>query len=347
MQEILIKSIMTTQVQCASPSTPFSHVIQSMKQNRHSCMVITEDDRPVGMLTERDIVHHVTELVGKGKTHDPAVGSVMSAPPVTIDENATLFEALVVSKSNRIRHLPVTDGQGHLVGVVTYTDLVAAHFQVIDKYTEILEHEVATRTEQLLEANKKLRDLSLEDGLLRIGNRRSMEVDLHHTHSSATRYQRPYAVVLFDVDYFKLYNDHYGHPAGDRVLQQVSGFLKEAVRKSDRVYRYGGEEILVLLPETSRDDAHAVARRLVEGIANCRIPHALHPLKVLTVSGGVSSPHDKVAEEPWHDVVQRADWALYQAKHQGRNRIEVFFSDLPTSWGQSSSPIAPIGWTSS
>ena len=124
-------------------------------------------------------------------------------------------------------------------------------------------------------------------------------------------------------------------------LQQVSGFLREAVRKSDRVYRYGGEEILVLLPDTSRDDAHAVARRLAEGIANCRIPHEPHPLKVL--SGGVSSPHDKVAEEPWHNVVRRADWTPYQAKHQGRNRIEVFFSDLPTSWDQGASPIASIG----
>jgi CBS domain-containing protein len=97
MQEILIKSIMTTQVQCASPSTPLSHVIQSMKQNRHSCMVITEDDHPVGMVTERDIVHHVTKLVEKGKDHDP-VGSIMATPPVTLQENATLFEALVVSQ---------------------------------------------------------------------------------------------------------------------------------------------------------------------------------------------------------------------------------------------------------
>ena len=99
----------------------------------------------------------------------------------------------------------------------------------------------------------------------------------------------------------------------------------------------------MLLPDTSRDDAHAVARRLVEGIANCRIPHEPHPLKILTVSGGVSSPHDQVAEEPWNNVVQRADWALYQAKHQGRNRIEVLFSDLPTSWDQGAAPTASIG----
>jgi diguanylate cyclase (GGDEF)-like protein len=330
MQETLIKSLMTPSVKCASPGTPFSHVIESMKQNRHSCMVITVDNHPVGIVTERDVVRHVTELVARGKEHNPAVELLMSAPPVTIHETATLFEALVIAKSNRIRHLPVTDSSGYLVGLVTYTDLVTAHFHLIDKHTEILEREVATRTEQLLEANKKLRDLSMEDALLRIGNRRAMEVDLQHTHSSATRYRRPYAVILFDVDHFKLYNDHYGHGAGDEALKQVSGVLKEAVRKSDRVYRYGGEELLVLLPETSRDDAHTVARRLVEAVANCRIPHEPHPLKVLTLSGGVSSLLDQATEEAWHNVVHRADCALYQAKHQGRNRIEVLFSDPPS-----------------
>jgi diguanylate cyclase (GGDEF)-like protein len=77
-----------------------------------------------------------------------------------------------------------------------------------------------------------------------------MELDLYHTHFAAARYQRCYAVVLFDVDYFKLYNDRYGHARGDKALQQISRFLKETIRKSDRVYRYGGEELLLLLPDT-------------------------------------------------------------------------------------------------
>ena len=326
MQQIPIKNLMSTEVRCASLATPLSQVIQSMKRRHQSCAVITENGQPVGIVTERDIVHQVTELIDKGRGYDPAVSSVMSAPPITIHENATFFEALVVAKSNRIRHIPVIDSRGELVGIVTYSDLVAAHFQVINSYTEILEREVASRTEELIEANKKLRELSLEDWLLKIGNRRSMEVDLNHTHSAAVRYHRSYAVILFDVDYFKLYNDHYGHAGGDRVLQQISGYLKDAVRKSDRVYRYGGEEILVLLPETSQDDAHTVARRLVEGIANCRIPHEAHPLKVLTVSGGVSLSDETDGEE-WNRVVQRADSALYQAKQRGRNRIEIFELD--------------------
>src|SRR5215470_2367462 len=168
MQEILIKSLMTKEVQCVSSTTPFSHVIQAMKENRYSCMVITENKAPVGILTERDVVHHFADLVQRGRAYDPDVASIMSTQLVTVDENADFFQALVISRSNQIRHLPVVNGKHELVGLVTYTDLVAAHSHVIGKQTEILEREVAYRTQALQEANKKLHDLSMEDALLRI-----------------------------------------------------------------------------------------------------------------------------------------------------------------------------------
>lgn len=253
----------------------------------------------------------------------------MSTPPITIDANCKLFEALVVARSNQIRHLLVVDGEGKLAGLVTQSDLVAAHFRIVRIQSEILEHEVTDRIQELETANKKLLELSLEDALLNIGNRRAMEADLAHTHATAFRYQRMYTVVLFDVDYFKFYNDHYGHGAGDEALKQVSRFLQNSIRKCDRLYRYGGEELLLLLPETSAEGGECLAQRLVQGLADCRIPHERHPLKVVTVSGGISCPAEEASDEPWHDVVQRADRALYQAKRQGRNRVATFyFSDL-------------------
>ena len=336
MQDILIKHLMTQGVEYASPTTPLSHVIRAMKDHRHSCMIVGQNKVPVGIVTERDIVRHFSELTLQGQSHDPTVMEIMSSPPITIHENSTLLEALTVARSNRIRHLPVTDDQGRLVGIVTQTDLIDGYFQFAEMQTEILEREVANRTQELVDANEKLRHLSMEDALLGIGNRRAMELDLYHTHFTAARYQRCYAVVLFDVDYFKLYNDRYGHAAGDKALQQISGFLKDTIRKSDRVYRYGGEELLLLLPETPQEAAYTVAKRLIEGLADCRIPHEAHPLKVITLSGGMSCPDDETPGEPWHDVVQRADWALYEAKHQGRNRLVAFsYSDLSSPAEQS------------
>jgi diguanylate cyclase (GGDEF)-like protein len=152
---------------------------------------------------------------------------------------------------------------------------------------------------------------------------------LTYTHAAALRYQRPYAVVLFDVDYFKLYNDHYGHVSGDGALKDISRFLKDTVRKTDRVYRYGGEELLVLLPETTRGGANSLAHRMIYGIMDMKIPHEKNPLKIVTISGGVSGPDEAAGDEPWHDVVQRADCALYRAKSEGRNRIvSLYYSDL-------------------
>jgi diguanylate cyclase (GGDEF)-like protein len=225
--------------------------------------------------------------------------------------------------------LPVTDAHGELVGLVTQTDLVSAHFRMLEAQTEILERAVETRTQELMEVNKRLRELSLEDPMLKIGNRRSMEVDLNYTHAAAMRYQRPYAVVLFDVDHFKLYNDHYGHVAGDDALKEISAYLKATLRSTDRAYRYGGEELLVLLPETSREGAKTLAQRMLYGIMDMKIPHEKNPIKIITISGGVSGRDETAGDEPWHDVVQRADCALYKAKSEGRNRVvSLYYSDL-------------------
>jgi diguanylate cyclase (GGDEF)-like protein len=208
---------------------------------------------------------------------------------------------------------------------------VAAHFHVIGRQTEILEREVAHRTQELREANKKLHDLSMEDALLGIGNRRAMEIDLEFTHETARRYQRPYAVVLLDVDHFKLYNDYYGHIAGDEALKQIATFLKNSIRKSDRIYRYGGEEILILLFETLPDGAQALGQRLIDGLSELEISHETQPLKVVTLSGGISGPDEAAADESWHDVVQRADCALLGAKAGGRNRIvSLYLTDFPS-----------------
>jgi diguanylate cyclase (GGDEF)-like protein len=162
----------------------------------------------------------------------------------------------------------------------------------------------------------------MEDGLLGIGNRRAMEVDLEHTHAVALRYKHPYTVVLFDIDHFKLYNDHYGHLEGDACLKQVSQTLEEAIRKSDRLYRYGGEEFLLILPNTKHSGALILAKRLVENLYNEAIPHCKSPHNVVTISAGIASYSASNGNNiSWKNVVEQADKSLYQAKSCGRNQV--------------------------
>ena len=151
-----------------------------------------------------------------------------------------------------------------------------------------------------------------------------MERDLDHMHSTAVRYMRFYSLILFDVDHFKLYNDHYGHQAGDKALKKIAIIIKGAIRSADRIFRYGGEELLLLLPETNQEGAEVLARRLVERVREREIPHEDDERGVLTVSAGISNFDPRIDSVPdWRALVARADRALYRAKSAGRNCAEL------------------------
>jgi two-component system, cell cycle response regulator len=135
--------------------------------------------------------------------------------------------------------------------------------------------------------------------------------------------------VLCDVDYFKLYNDHYGHLVGDEVLQKVAQTIADQCRSGDTAYRYGGEEFLIILPEQSQESAAAIANRLRRMVEDLRIPHeAKDPPGVVTISAGVANL-SAGANKNADDLLGEADTALYRAKLSGRNRIALY-EDSPT-----------------
>jgi two-component system cell cycle response regulator len=175
---------------------------------------------------------------------------------------------------------------------------------------------------QLELANLELLGRSLTDVLTGLGNRRHMEEDLASVHAGAVRTGRSYGLALFDIDHFKRYNDHYGHMAGDEVLRQVAQSLRTTTRAGESVYRYGGEEFLLLLPECTVDDAMRAAERIREAVMDMALPHLARPTlpPVVTVSGGVACwlpDGSRSASE----VLAGADEALYRAKSAGRDSV--------------------------
>lgn len=140
----------------------------------------------------------------------------------------------------------------------------------------------------------------------------------------AERYGYTYCAALCDIDFFKLYNDHYGHLAGDRILVRVASALKDGCRKGDALYRYGGEEFLVILPGQKLESATLVADRLRKDVEALKIPHeAKNPPGLVTISAGVaelSAERPKTADE----LLKEADTALYRAKQAGRNRVTSY-----------------------
>ncbi len=314
---------MTCGVELLAPETPLQTVVRIMHSKRHSCVVFGQEDMPVGILTERDLVGILERILEKpGLAAEPAA-NFMSSPPCSVSDDQTLFDALVIARANCVRHLPVMDASQKLVGLITQTDLTRAHFRIIEKQHQLIEDAIHERTEQLLAANAELQSLSMEDGLLHIGNRRAMEVDLEHTHARAIRYKQSYTTVLLDVDYFKAYNDHYGHLAGDDALKSTASIVKNTLRKSDRAYRYGGEELLLLLTDTMPGSGEALTRRILKQLQDTAITHRKSPHGVVTLSAGIASysPGSKTPDISWQTVVHRADQQLYKAKEAGRNRV--------------------------
>ncbi|GLK88046.1 sensor domain-containing diguanylate cyclase [Pseudomonas turukhanskensis] len=184
-----------------------------------------------------------------------------------------------------------------------------------------LEQRVAQRTEELQVLNTKLETLSLTDALTGIANRRHFDDVLTLEWARATRIGSPLALAIMDVDWFKLYNDHYGHPAGDACLRQIAQTLASTVsRSSDLVARYGGEEFVFLAPMTDPAGAQAMARKVVQAVAALNLPHAYSPIGHVTVSVGVVSL-EPGADNSMQALLQFADAALYEAKKQGRNRL--------------------------
>ena len=174
----------------------------------------------------------------------------------------------------------------------------------------------------LRRVNRRIAAVAALDALTGLMNRRSAVDVGHAAWDAAHRSAHPLAVLLLDVDHFKHVNDNHGHAAGDEVLRQVAALLKQGLRRSDHLARWGGEEFLVLLPGAPEAEAHALAerQRLAVGSAAMRINDGAETLRV-TISAGVAGvqPGDADLEA----AIARADRALYRAKHEGRDRVVV------------------------
>lgn len=177
---------------------------------------------------------------------------------------------------------------------------------------------------QLGAANRELEKLSHQDGLTGIANRRHFDVYLSAELRRATRAGDPLSLILMDVDYFKAYNDCYGHPAGDDCLKQVAAALTSAARRpADLCARYGGEEFAMVMPETELSGAIDVAKSVALAMAKMAIPHARSDVAPhVTLSQGIVSLIPIQGTSP-EQIIAHADQALYQSKHQGRNRFVV------------------------
>ncbi|MGL6121947.1 MAG: sensor domain-containing diguanylate cyclase [Shewanella sp.] len=190
--------------------------------------------------------------------------------------------------------------------------MIGTHLDVTDNKEMIV---------KLDTANKMLNELSYLDALTKIPNRRAYEEKIHSEVAAAKRSNGLLSLLMIDVDNFKEYNDHYGHEKGDGALFKVAQAIKNILpRETDFVARYGGEEIIVILPWTSSEGAEAVAKTILQSVTSENIEHSFSKFNgLLTVSIGIFA-----TDKEFDELLNHADRALYEAKKNGRNRYEVY-----------------------
>jgi diguanylate cyclase (GGDEF)-like protein len=180
---------------------------------------------------------------------------------------------------------------------------------------------VQTAADELVSRNVELTAIARRDPLTGLRNRLALSEDLEEHEARVLRYGHSYCMAVLDIDHFKSYNDAYGHPAGDEILQTVSNRLSELLRSGDSLYRYGGEEFLCIFPEQSLPSGSRAVERMLRGIEELAIPHPTTPGVLLTLSAGLAildNDRRRTADE----VLKEADDAMYRAKRLGRNRLE-------------------------
>jgi diguanylate cyclase (GGDEF)-like protein len=237
---------------------------------------------------------------------------------------------IMVTASNEI-------GQLQMAFAVGATDYITKPFNKLELLARVqsalrLKYEIDRRkerekelleaTRQLAEANWMLQRLSSLDGLTGVANRRRFDEVLEQEWRRALRNKTPLSLIFIDIDFFKVYNDTYGHLMGDECLKQIAKTLSGILnRPGDLVARYGGEEFVVLLPETDTSGAITIAETLRTKVEEMKIPHLKSECSnYVTISLGVATAipsHDSSAS--W--LIDKADKALYQAKQEGRNQL--------------------------
>lgn len=159
----------------------------------------------------------------------------------------------------------------------------------------------------------------MTDQLTGLFNRRFFESVIEKEFTKTIRYKHPTSCLMIDIDHFKRINDEYGHHAGDQVLKEISQLMINCFREADTVARWGGEEFIILLPETTKENALRVASRFLTSVSTCKFSSCP---KQITVSIGLASIPEPTIETS-EKLIAASDRALYEAKTKGRNRVEV------------------------
>lgn len=330
--------------QAASLLTASERRYRGLFENTGTATILVEKNMKISMVNSQFL-----ELIGYGR--DEIVGKKRLSEFI---ERSNLFRIKRFHAKQKAKGLPlpneyeclIVDKKRNLKHVVMKSYTPLGQSSSIVSFFDITNRKEAEKA--LQEAHEKLRLISIIDELTQVANRRQFNERLYREWNRLRREGLPLAMIMCDVDCFKLYNDNYGHQNGDRCLRAIADAIRETVKRSvDLVARYGGEEFAVIMPNTDVQGAFHVAEALRLAVEELEIPNrASSVAPIITLSLGVSSMIPTTTQHP-DTLIKNADNALYEAKRQGKNRTIIGKNDRAGKIKQimrwdSSKPVARI-----
>ncbi len=248
-------------------------------------------------------------------------GSILSSLQLTISMFEEENKENISYMNNSIEAIKEYADPAHLEESVQKLLAEVVNLQATNQ--QLMENLAETKKD-LYQKEKDIRELETQsqiDPLTQLLNRRTWKKYLDREFERSQRYGNVFSIIMIDIDHFKRFNDFYGHQVGDAILRKFSALLKETVRKIDAVFRYGGEEFAILLPETPLEKAKSVAQRVRETINSTLFTDERKQLELkVTASFGVSDSNGKKSIDA---IIEAADHALYLGKHSGRNCVQT------------------------
>lgn len=295
-------------------NTSTIQAIRLMKDNNSDSIIIIDDNhKAIGIFTTKDFIN----LIHVNANLNTPINKYMTSPVNTLCEYSTISEAIDFIRDKHFKRIVVTNENDEITGILTQKELLRI---IYNKWIDFIKEEgnrISKMNEELLSKATQLEEKASFDFLTKLYNRRKFNSFLEYEISKANRYKDQHlSLLLVDIDYFKNVNDTYGHLVGDNILQEVSKILTICSRDTDIVARWGGEEFVLMLPQTNVEQAFLVGEKLRATIEK----HKFDDVKHITCSIGVSQFHKN---EDKDILFKRVDAALYKAKNSGRNRVEM------------------------
>ncbi|RUM46223.1 MAG: hypothetical protein DSY46_00415 [Hydrogenimonas sp.] len=287
--------------------------IMLLEEDIDDAIIIQKEGKSVGIVTIRDVL----KIFANNQSLEKPISTYMSTPLQTLPKEATVQDALKFLTQRHFKRAIIADESGKILGIISQTEL-----------TRLLYNKWLELTRQSFDLAKKaveLEKIAMIDPLTHAYNRAQFEKTIEKEEERIRRYNTSfYSLILIDIDNFKKVNDTYGHDIGDSVLKGFVANIQCYLRKNDILFRWGGEEFIIFLPQTSCQNAIIVAEKVRAIIEKQPFKGPGH----VTCSFGVSAK--RAIDDDVTSIIKRADIALYRAKQNGKNRVEADCDTLLT-----------------